>query len=71
MDQIDGNERADSPGCEESDANKKENPKLRLPTCSDMICGYACLRGIWNSTIKVFLLCYFNEPLKGGFTPLD
>ncbi|XP_077777188.1 caspase-2 isoform X4 [Podarcis muralis] len=45
VDQIDGNERADSPGCEESDANKKENPKLRLPTCSDMICGYACLRG--------------------------
>ncbi|XP_053156402.1 caspase-2 isoform X2 [Hemicordylus capensis] len=45
VDQIDGNERADSPGCEESDANMKENPKLRLPTCSDMICGYACLKG--------------------------
>ncbi|XP_062985069.1 caspase-2 isoform X2 [Elgaria multicarinata webbii] len=45
VDQIDGNERADSPGYEESDANKKENPKLRLPTCSDMICGYACLKG--------------------------
>ncbi|KAF7241162.1 Caspase-2 [Varanus komodoensis] len=43
VDQIDGNERADSPGCEESDAN--ENQKLRLPTCSDMICGYACLKG--------------------------
>ncbi|XP_063150785.1 caspase-2 [Candoia aspera] len=45
VDQIDGNDRASSPGCEESDANKKENPKLRLPTCSDMICGYACLKG--------------------------
>ncbi|XP_013919167.1 PREDICTED: caspase-2 [Thamnophis sirtalis] len=45
VDQIDGNDRACSPGCEESDANKKENPKLRLPTCSDMICGYACLKG--------------------------
>ncbi|XP_058025182.1 caspase-2 isoform X2 [Ahaetulla prasina] len=45
VDQIDGNDRANSPGCEESDANKKENPKLRLPTCSDMICGYACLKG--------------------------
>ncbi|XP_070598139.1 caspase-2 isoform X1 [Erythrolamprus reginae] len=44
VDQIDGNDRASSPGCEESDANK-ENPKLRLPTCSDMICGYACLKG--------------------------
>ncbi|KAJ7335058.1 hypothetical protein JRQ81_012999 [Phrynocephalus forsythii] len=45
VDQIDGNEHADSPGCEESDANKRENPKLRLPTCSDMIYGYACLKG--------------------------
>ncbi|KAM3846646.1 caspase-2 isoform 2-T4 [Vipera latastei] len=45
VDQVDGNDRANSPGCEESDANKKENPKLRLPTCSDMICGYACLKG--------------------------
>ncbi|XP_070791477.1 caspase-2 [Pituophis catenifer annectens] len=45
VDQIDGNDWANSPGCEESDANKKENPKLRLPTCSDMICGYACLKG--------------------------
>ncbi|XP_066472678.1 caspase-2 [Tiliqua scincoides] len=44
VDQVDGNERATSPGCEESDANK-ENPKLRLPSCSDMICGYACLKG--------------------------
>uniref|UniRef100_H9GC58 Caspase-2 n=1 Tax=Anolis carolinensis TaxID=28377 RepID=H9GC58_ANOCA len=45
VDQIDGNDCASSPGCEETDANKKENPKLRLPTCSDMICGYACLKG--------------------------
>ena len=45
MDQRDGKEWSDSPGCEESDANKEENLKLRLPTCSDMICGYACLKG--------------------------
>ncbi|XP_006127417.1 caspase-2 isoform X1 [Pelodiscus sinensis] len=45
VDQKDGKERSDSPGCEESDANKEENPRLRLPTCSDMICGYACLKG--------------------------
>ncbi|XP_067426127.1 caspase-2 isoform X2 [Emydura macquarii macquarii] len=45
VDQRDGKERSDSPGCEESDANKEENPRLRLPTCSDMICGYACLKG--------------------------
>lgn len=45
VDQRDGKERSDSPGCEESDANKEENVKLRLPTCSDMICGYACLKG--------------------------
>ncbi|XP_025968672.1 caspase-2 isoform X1 [Dromaius novaehollandiae] len=45
VDQRDGKERSDSPGCEESDANKEENLKLRLPTRSDMICGYACLKG--------------------------
>ncbi|XP_053943265.1 caspase-2 isoform X1 [Cuculus canorus] len=45
VDQRDGKERSDSPGCEESDANKEEDLKLRLPTCSDMICGYACLKG--------------------------
>uniref|UniRef100_A0A8D0L4V7 Caspase-2 n=1 Tax=Sphenodon punctatus TaxID=8508 RepID=A0A8D0L4V7_SPHPU len=45
VDQRDGKERSDSPGYEESDANKEENSKLRLPTCSDMICGYACLKG--------------------------
>ncbi|OXB71811.1 UNVERIFIED_CONTAM: hypothetical protein H355_002780 [Colinus virginianus] len=45
VDQRDGKERSDSPGCEESDANKEEKLKLRLPTCSDMICGYACLKG--------------------------
>ncbi|XP_027509254.1 caspase-2 [Corapipo altera] len=45
VDQRDGKERSDSSGCEESDANKEESLKLRLPTCSDMICGYACLKG--------------------------
>ncbi|KAM9174012.1 caspase-2 isoform 2-T2 [Pangshura tecta] len=45
VDQRDGKERSDSPGCEESDANKEENPRLRLPTRSDMICGYASLKG--------------------------
>lgn len=60
MDQVDGNDRANSPGCEESDANKKENPKLRLPTCSDMICGYACLKGILDNTSAVVLLHYLS-----------
>ncbi|XP_071414486.1 caspase-2 [Pithys albifrons albifrons] len=44
VDQRDGKERSDSPGCEESDANKEESLQLRLPTRSDMICGYACLK---------------------------
>ncbi|NXQ32204.1 CASP2 protein, partial [Alaudala cheleensis] len=44
VDQRDGKGWSDSPGCEESDANKEESLKLRLPTCSDMICGYACLK---------------------------
>ncbi|XP_062044725.1 caspase-2 isoform X1 [Lepus europaeus] len=44
VDQQDGKKQAGSPGCEESDAGK-EPLKMRLPTRSDMICGYACLKG--------------------------
>uniref|UniRef100_A0A8D1VD69 Caspase-2 n=1 Tax=Sus scrofa TaxID=9823 RepID=A0A8D1VD69_PIG len=45
VDQQDGKNHARSPECEESDAGKEELLKMRLPTRSDMICGYACLRG--------------------------
>ncbi|XP_030043156.1 caspase-2 [Microcaecilia unicolor] len=45
VDQRDGKERAESPGCEETDAGKEEQLRVRLPTQSDMICGYACLKG--------------------------
>ncbi|EAW51861.1 hCG20684, isoform CRA_b [Homo sapiens] len=45
VDQQDGKNHAGSPGCEESDAGKEKLPKMRLPTRSDMICGYACLKG--------------------------
>lgn len=45
VDQQDGKNQAGSPGCEESDAGKEELLKMRLPTRSDMICGYACLKG--------------------------
>ncbi|KAG3277314.1 caspase-2 isoform X2 [Ictidomys tridecemlineatus] len=41
VDQQDGKK----PGCEESDAGKEEMLRMRLPTRSDMICGYACLKG--------------------------
>ncbi|XP_068113980.1 caspase-2 [Hyperolius riggenbachi] len=44
VDQRDGREQAASPGCEQSDAGR-EDGKIRLPTQSDMICAYACLRG--------------------------
>lgn len=44
VDQQDG--KSQSPGCEESDAGREELLKMRLPTRSDMICGYACLKGI-------------------------
>ncbi|KAM9327080.1 caspase-2 [Gastrophryne carolinensis] len=44
VDQRDGREQASSPGCEQSDAGK-EDRKIRLPTQSDMICAYACLKG--------------------------
>ncbi|XP_003475318.1 caspase-2 isoform X1 [Cavia porcellus] len=45
VDQLDGKDHATSPECEESDAGKEELLKMRLPTQSDMICGYACLKG--------------------------
>ncbi|XP_004860557.1 caspase-2 isoform X3 [Heterocephalus glaber] len=45
VDQLDGKNHPSSPGCEESDAGKEELLKMRLPTRSDMICGYACLKG--------------------------
>ncbi|XP_036916547.1 caspase-2 isoform X4 [Sturnira hondurensis] len=45
VDQQDGKSQAQSPGCEESDAGQQELLKMRLPTRSDMICGYACLKG--------------------------
>ncbi|XP_033288184.1 caspase-2 isoform X4 [Orcinus orca] len=45
VDQQDGKNHERSPECEESDASKEEGLKMRLPTRSDMICGYACLRG--------------------------
>ncbi|XP_052494586.1 caspase-2 isoform X2 [Budorcas taxicolor] len=45
VDQQDGKNHDRSPECEESDASGEELLKTRLPTRSDMICGYACLRG--------------------------
>ncbi|XP_047550476.1 caspase-2 isoform X3 [Lutra lutra] len=45
VDQRDGKHHTGSSECEESDASKEEMLKTRLPTRSDMICGYACLRG--------------------------
>ncbi|XP_059877020.1 caspase-2 isoform X4 [Delphinus delphis] len=45
VDQQDGKNHERSLECEESDASKEEGLKMRLPTRSDMICGYACLRG--------------------------
>ncbi|CAN2391527.1 Belongs to the peptidase C14A family, partial [Pristimantis euphronides] len=44
VDQLDGREQTGSPGCEQSDAGR-EASRVRLPTKSDMICAYACLRG--------------------------
>ncbi|XP_006861254.1 PREDICTED: caspase-2 [Chrysochloris asiatica] len=45
VDQLDGKNQEQSPGCEETDADSEGLLKARLPTRSDMICGYACLRG--------------------------
>lgn len=53
VDQQDGKNSTGSSECEESDASKEELLKTRLPTRSDMICGYACLRGIQSSQREV------------------
>lgn len=53
VDQQDGKNHPQSPGCEESDAGKEESMKMRLPTRSDMICGYACLKGILRHNMSV------------------
>ncbi|XP_036184365.1 caspase-2 isoform X2 [Myotis myotis] len=45
VDQQDGKGHSLSPECEDGDADRQELLKMRLPTRSDMICGYACLRG--------------------------
>ncbi|CAI9566334.1 unnamed protein product [Staurois parvus] len=44
VDQRDGRDQTASPSCEQSDAGR-ETGKVRLPTQSDMICAYACLKG--------------------------
>uniref|UniRef100_UPI00398ED436 caspase-2-like n=1 Tax=Pristiophorus japonicus TaxID=55135 RepID=UPI00398ED436 len=45
MDLQDGKECSDSPGWEQSDAGREEPLQIKLPTRSDIICGYACLKG--------------------------
>ncbi|MBN3325089.1 CLCN1 protein, partial [Atractosteus spatula] len=44
VDQSDGPERTSSPGCEQRDA-ANEVVKVKLPQRSDMICGFASLKG--------------------------
>ncbi|XP_061075773.1 caspase-2 [Conger conger] len=55
VDQRDGSERTQSPGCEERDAGReaqedrereeRERLRVKLPKRSDMICGFASLKG--------------------------
>ncbi|KAM8826675.1 caspase-2 isoform 1-T1 [Synchiropus picturatus] len=58
VEQIDGPERTRSPSCEQRDAGREEpgdagtrqsgdleRPRLKLPQRSDMICGFASLKG--------------------------
>lgn len=52
VEQIDGPKRTSSPGCEQQDARREgeetqrdDRPKVKLPQRSDMICGFASLKG--------------------------
>lgn len=68
MDQLDGQERTQSPGCEQRDAGRegerddkereekdRERLRVKLPQRSDMICGFATLKGF-----SVYTLLYFH-----------
>ncbi|XP_048116697.1 caspase-2 isoform X1 [Alosa alosa] len=63
VDQLDGSERTQSPGCEQRDAGRdeeserqnrereereRERLRIKLPQRSDMICGFATLKG-WGT----------------------
>ncbi|KAG9344931.1 hypothetical protein JZ751_009471 [Albula glossodonta] len=60
VDQTDGNERTESPGCEERDAareresrerEERQRERMKLPQRSDMICGFATLKGEGRSLL--------------------
>lgn len=65
VDQLDGQERTQSPGCEQRDAGReeerdnkvmekeRESLRVKLPQRSDMICGFATLKGF-----SVYTLLY-------------
>lgn len=66
VDQLDGQERTQSPGCEQRDAGREEERdakereakdrerlRVKLPQRSDMICGFATLKGF-----SVYILMY-------------
>ncbi len=68
VDQLDGQERTQSPGCEQRDAGRegerddkereekdRERLRVKLPQRSDMICGFATLKGF-----SVYTLLYLH-----------
>ncbi|XP_016419270.1 caspase-2-like isoform X1 [Sinocyclocheilus rhinocerous] len=65
VDQLDGQERTQSPGCEQRDAGRegerddkereekdRERLRVKLPQRSDMICGFATLKGFSTAAMR-------------------
>ncbi|XP_051574174.1 caspase-2-like isoform X1 [Myxocyprinus asiaticus] len=65
VDQLDGQERTQSPGCEQSDAGREEERldkekeekdrerlRVKLPQRSDMICSFASLKGFSTAAMR-------------------
>ncbi|XP_067257761.1 caspase-2 isoform X1 [Chanodichthys erythropterus] len=65
VDQLDGQERTQSPGCEQRDAGReeerdnkeraekeRERMRVKLPQRSDMICGFATLKGFSTAAMR-------------------
>lgn len=74
MEQIDGPVRTCSPSCEQRDAGREGQgdadsrqrgdmgrPRIKLPQRSDMICGYASLKG--QRICKFVPFCYSHVDL--------
>lgn len=76
VEQVDGPSRTSSPSCEQRDAGREGEkdaeggrrgdacrPRIKLPQRSDMICGFASLKGQRGCKFAPFC-CFWNENVE-------